>query len=631
VIGALGADSFGVNSGSAFVIFGASSIVGPVSTSALNGSNGFRIDGEAAGDEAGSVASGDLNNDSIDDLIVGAPGAGAVYVIYGKAGTFPPVLSLSSVANVTGFKIQGEAAGDTAGASVAAAGDFNGDGLADLVIGAPGLFGIPGAAYILFGQTSGFTDVVNLANLDRAAGIKLQGLATDDATGSAVSAAGDVNGDGFADVIIGAKGADPAGNESGTAYIVYGFDTRVNVRSNGESITFTESDGDVVTIKLSQGGLIAEDIVLAPDGTIQSLDLTRFAGPSLIGGHVKPLNISIGVKTTGGDGFTKIGFLNADGVALGKFKLQGDLGRLVAGFNSGGVAAKSISIAGNLGSVGGAGALSKIVGGLGKLNVKGSFLQNSIQVDGKVKSVKISGDYDGDPSVSTSMLEDIAENGFAQLGLTPSGVFLAESIKSMRIGGTMKGGGITTTKDLGIFSVFGDLRNGNLFGGGGIKAVKVMGRVTSDDPNDPVTITARNKLGSLVINGDVENADILAGYNTNEDPVNPDATVGKVLVKGDWIASSLVAGIDDVTNDGFGQNDIVIAGDTTPAISKIASVVIKGIARGTAAAGDHYGITAQQIGKVSIGGELVPLTENADDILVDTANNDFRVVELNAP
>jgi hypothetical protein len=195
----------------------------------------------------------------------------------------------------------------------------------------------------------------------------------------------------------------------------------------------------------------------------------------------------------------------------------------------------------------------------------------------------------------------------------------------------MKGGGITTTKDLGAFSVFGDLQNGSLFGGGGIKAVKVVGRVTSNDPNDPVTITARNKLGSLVINGDVENANILAGYNTNEDPVNPDASIGKVLVKGNWIASSLVAGIDDVTNDGFGQNDIVISGDTTPAISKIASVVIKGIASGTAAAGDHYGITAQQIGKVSIGGELVPLTENADDILVDTTNNDFRVVEISAP
>jgi hypothetical protein len=91
-----------------------------------------------------------------------------------------------------------------------------------------------------------------------------------------------------------------------------------------------------------------------------------------------------------------------------------------------------------------------------------------------------------------------------------------------------------------------------------------------------------------------------------------------------------VAGVQDATADGFGRNDTVIAGDTTPSIlSKIAKVVIKGTASGSAAGGDHFGITAQVIGKLSIGGTSVPLSSAVpDDVLLDETNGDFRVVEL---
>jgi len=112
---------------------------------------------------------------------------------------------------------------------------------------------------------------------------------------------------------------------------------------------------------------------------------------------------------------------------------------------------------------------------------------------------------------------------------------------------------------------------------------------------------------------------------------SPDhVTVSRVLVKGDWIASSLVAGIADVTNDGFGRNDAVIAGDTTPdVLSRIASVVIKGHASGSLTAGDQYGITAQTLGKLTIAGAGVDLDpDEIDNILLDDTNNDFRVVEI---
>jgi hypothetical protein len=63
--------------------------------------------------------------------------------------------------------------------------------------------------------------------------------------------------------------------------------------------------------------------------------------------------------------------------------------------------------------------------------------------------------------------------------------------------------------------------------------------------------------------------------------------------------------------------------------SKIASLTIKGSASGSTAEGDHFGITAQRIGKISIGGSKVALTGSySDNILVDSTSQDFRVVEL---
>jgi hypothetical protein len=296
------------------------------------------------------------------------------------------------------------------------------------------------------------------------------------------------------------------------------------------------------------------------------------------------------------------------------------------------MAAKNISILGNYGTSTGAATLSKILGGLGKLKIGGSFQKDSIEVTGRIKSLTIGGDFEGPPSLAPELVERIVAEGLetvsVELGANPLAVLLADSIGRLKIGGSVKGGAIATNKGLGPFSLLGDFQNGNLFGGDGIKSVKVLGRIVGDDPANPVTITARNKLGSLVVNNDVENARILVGYNNDEIPVNPDARIGKVLVKGNWVASSLGVGIDDSTDDGFGRNDIVIAGDTTSAVSKIASVVIKGTATGSVALGDHFGITAQQIGKVKIDGALFPLTDSIDDILIDSTNNDFRIVEI---
>ena len=74
----------------------------------------------------------------------------------------------------------------------------------------------------MFGQASGFAANLDLASLDGSNGFKLDGAAAGDRSGSSVASAGDVNGDGFADLIVGAYHADPNGTDSGASYVVFG-------------------------------------------------------------------------------------------------------------------------------------------------------------------------------------------------------------------------------------------------------------------------------------------------------------------------------------------------------------------------------------------------------------------------
>jgi len=226
IVGAGAADNAGTNSGSTYVVFATAS--GVVNLGSL-GSDGFRIDGQSAGDAAGTWVggTGDMNSDGHADLIVGATqsannGAlsGSAYVVFGGSST--GTVQLASLGS-RGFRIDGAAAGDRAGTAVDGIGDVDGDGRPDVIVGANGANnngGYSGSTYVIFGKTSNST--IDLTALGTQ-GYRLDGENGNDQSGFAAAGAGDVNGDGGPDLIIGAMGHGSNQTAvSGSAYVFYG-------------------------------------------------------------------------------------------------------------------------------------------------------------------------------------------------------------------------------------------------------------------------------------------------------------------------------------------------------------------------------------------------------------------------
>jgi hypothetical protein len=216
IVGAPAAVVGGIGVGSAFVVSGA------------NGGLLFRFNGEAAADRLGtSVAAGDVDGDGLQDMIVGAPGAspgrraaaGSTFVVARRpAGT---VL----------HRFDGEASGDTFGSAVANAGDVNRDGVPDIIVGAPtanpGGRESAGSAFVFSGA-----DGRMLLRFDGATG----GPPIFDHLGAAVAGAGDMDGDGVPDLVVGAPGASPGDRfGAGSVFVFSGADGRLLLRFDGEA------------------------------------------------------------------------------------------------------------------------------------------------------------------------------------------------------------------------------------------------------------------------------------------------------------------------------------------------------------------------------------------------------------
>jgi hypothetical protein len=235
VVGSPYGDIGGDTAGQAYVIYGVEGTSQTeVDLSSLSAEDGFVVVGDR-GDRLGfSVSSaGDVNEDGIDDLIIGAPFGGdpavepgVACVIYGVEGNSRDSVDLGQLSVEDGYIIVGDASGDEAGRSVSSVGDVNGDGIDDLIVGAP--YGDDGGskageAYVIYGREADDRATIDLSNLSDEEGFVIVGAMGGDYLGFSVSSAGDVNGDGLDDLVVGAPRGDIGGESAGEAYVIYGL------------------------------------------------------------------------------------------------------------------------------------------------------------------------------------------------------------------------------------------------------------------------------------------------------------------------------------------------------------------------------------------------------------------------
>ena len=241
LIGAPGFDFNGVIGGMAMLCYGSATGIDPGNKVILNKTQADSFFGESV------AGAGDINGDGYGDVIIGASdysngqsNEGAAFVFYGSS---------SGINLATGVLLENDIPNSNFGTSVSGAGDINRDGYADIIVGDSQYSSgeeFEGAAIIYYGSMGGpVNKTVIESNLEYTF------------LGSSVSSAGDVNGDGYGDIIVGADVYSSGEDEEGAAYIFHG--SNLGIATNNPKILQGNQPGALMGASVSSAGDVNGD------------------------------------------------------------------------------------------------------------------------------------------------------------------------------------------------------------------------------------------------------------------------------------------------------------------------------------------------------------------------------------
>jgi hypothetical protein len=468
-----------------------------------------------------------------------------------------------------------------------------------------------------------------------------------------------------ADITVTAHPVNGAGNGKVNVGYIKAFDIDLHyVRIAGDLGRIESGDANAVTPGLRYLGV--ESMRLFPlDPALASPTTGVYDTTSHIKGPLSLLSVRSDVANAGffADGFgtVVIGGSLVGSTDLSRPELLDFSGQLYS--------TKGLGVVVVLGDIkGGAGDSSGSIvaanGSIGLLAVRGSVIggtgpefTGAIFANGKIGTLAISGDVEGGSGPYSGYIyaKDVVTR-LSVLGSVYGGsndhtgeIFTDQLVKYLNVGGKLVGGSndgtaLTATGYIQALqfanAVIGGVVSGTddgsgLTNSGAIRAYDNIVRLTvkrdiTGNSTNPVFITGYGQpvqsktdyaIGTLSVGGSVLYGEILAGYDV--DPsldrrglvTNGDAQIGLVSIKGNFVASSIVAGVKTTDNFFGNADDASVAGISSTVVSTIFSVVIGGQAYGTTDATDlnTYGIAAQKLGLVRIGGYLVPLTPSASN------------------
>ncbi len=347
---------------------------------------------------------------------------------------------------------------------------------------------------------------------------------------------------------------------------------------NATTATYTDVDGDRVTIKVSTGTLTGGLFTTTGLGLGEQLQTINFSAG---GFDAANLTISV-VRGDAGDGLAQVGFINSAGHDLGKVSVQGDLGRINAGDGDAAMpAVKSLTVR-SMGRFGiatqeaGGTFGSSIAGVLGALVVKGDFKEIFMNVNGGIGPVTIAGSLIGGAASGSGYIFCTGDIGAVKIGgdmlggagadsgfITASGKIASVTIGGSLVAGTSSSAKIISSGDLGPVKIGRDVRGG---------AIGPSGFIASGGTLASVTI------GGSLIGG--------AGASTGRIST-PSTDIGPVKIGHDMVGG---AGSD---------SGLIFSG------GELASVTIGGSLVGGAGTGSGKIFSGKEMGKVKIGHDFI--------------------------